>query len=138
MYMHSCIYTSPPNPTPRGFLSYLLLNLLLYFLFIFHLPRCTLPDFPSVSSLAFLPFFPCCHLITTSKFNSKTVSVLHSLDPSHVSFSSFTFPGAPYRIFLLFLYLASFTMLSSNINNQLRLFFQSDQEDRIRVNSVRA
>jgi len=32
-----------------------------YFLLIFHLPRCTLPDFPPVSSLASLPFLSCCH-----------------------------------------------------------------------------
>ena len=31
------------------------------------------------------------------------VPVLSSLYPSHISFSYFTFPGAPYRIFLLFL-----------------------------------
>ena len=37
----------------REFPSYLLPS---YFLFILYLPRCTLPDFPSVSSLAFLPF----------------------------------------------------------------------------------
>ena len=38
--------TSPPNSTPRLFLSYLLL----YFTFIFNLPRLTIPDFPSISS----------------------------------------------------------------------------------------
>ena len=33
----------------------------------------------------------------------QAVPVLSSLYPSLISFSSFTFPGAPYRIFLLFL-----------------------------------
>ena len=32
-----------------------------YFLFIYNLPRCILPDFPYVSSLAFLPLLSCCH-----------------------------------------------------------------------------
>ena len=52
--------------TPRRFPSYLLLTLLLYFLFIFYLPRCTLPDFPSVSSLTFLSFWSCCNRTTTT------------------------------------------------------------------------
>ena len=39
---------------------------LFYFLFIFHLPRCTLPDLPSVSSLASLRFLSCCHRTTTT------------------------------------------------------------------------
>ena len=40
-----------------------------YFLFIFYLPRIyLLPDFPSVSSLASLPFLPCCHRTTTTRF----------------------------------------------------------------------
>ena len=51
--------TSPPNSTPRRFPSHLLLTLILYFLFIFYLPRCTLPDFPC-SSQACLPF---CYLV---------------------------------------------------------------------------
>ena len=33
--------------------------------FVFYLPPCTLPDFLSVSSLASLPFLPCCHRTTT-------------------------------------------------------------------------
>jgi len=37
-----------------------------YFLFIFYLRRFTLPDFPSVSSLASLPFSPCCHRTTAT------------------------------------------------------------------------
>ena len=37
-----------------------------YFLFTLYLPRCTLPDFTSVSSPAFLPFLPCCHRTTNS------------------------------------------------------------------------
>ena len=47
------------NWTPRWSLSYLLLTPLLYFLSFFHLPRCTFPDSPSVSSQAFLPFLSC-------------------------------------------------------------------------------
>ena len=38
-----------------------------YFLFIFYLLRCTLPDFPSVSSLAPLPFLSCCYQTTTTQ-----------------------------------------------------------------------
>ena len=49
--------TSTSNSTPRRFPSYLLLTLLLHFLFIFYLLLCTLLYFPSVSSLASLPFF---------------------------------------------------------------------------------
>ena len=49
---------SPANLTSTRFLSYLLL----YFLFIFYLPRYTLPDFPSV----FFPFLSCCHLTTST------------------------------------------------------------------------
>ena len=75
--------TSPPNSAPRRFPSYLLL----YFLFIFYLPRCTLPDFPSVSSPASLPVLPCCH-----HYNC--------LAPDWISFRFF--PG----------FLASFTLLS--------------------------
>ena len=37
--------TSPPSSTPRRIPSYLLLTILIYFLFIFHIPRNTLPDF---------------------------------------------------------------------------------------------
>ena len=56
----------------------------------------------------------------TSKLNSKLVPVLPSLDPrSYISFLSFTFPGALYRIFLCFFlsFLAIFILLSSNNNN---------------------
>ena len=34
-------------------------------LYIFHIPRCTLPDFPTVSSVASLLFLYCCHRTTT-------------------------------------------------------------------------
>ena len=60
--------TSPPNSTPRRFPSYLLFTILLYFLSIFYHPRWTLLDFPSVFSLASLPFLYCCHR-TTSTWN---------------------------------------------------------------------
>ena len=53
------------NSTPWRFPSYLLLALPLYFLFIFYLPRCTLRDFPSVSTQASLLFLSCCHRTTT-------------------------------------------------------------------------
>ena len=58
--------TSPPNSTPRRFPYYLLLTFLLYFLLIFYLPHCTLPDFPSVSSQVSLPFLSCYRTATTS------------------------------------------------------------------------
>ena len=45
---------SPESPQSPDIPSYLLLILLLYFIFIFYLPRCTLPDFPSVYS--WLPY----------------------------------------------------------------------------------
>ena len=50
---------SPPNSTPRRFQHYLLLTNLLYFLFIFYLSWCTLPNFSSVSSQGSLPFLSC-------------------------------------------------------------------------------
>ena len=66
--------TSPPNSTATRFSSYLLLTLLLYLFFIFYYPRCTLPDFSSVSSLASFPFLSCCHrTTTTTKLNCKTI-----------------------------------------------------------------
>ena len=67
---------SPPNSTTRRFPSYLLLTLLLYLLFIFYLPRCTLPDFPSVSSLTSLPFLSCCHQTTIVEKTSFTINVI--------------------------------------------------------------
>ena len=64
---------SPPNWTPRRFPSYLLLTLLLYFLSIFYFRRCTLPDFPSIFSLASLPFLPCCHWSITTTFENSDI-----------------------------------------------------------------
>ena len=62
-YFHSLTsVTSPSNSTPRLFPSYLLL----YFRFIFYLPRWTLSDFPYISSLASLPFLSCFHGTTTT------------------------------------------------------------------------
>ena len=58
---HKSHHTS--NLNYMRFPSYLLFTFLLYFLFIFYLPRCTQPDFPSVFSLASLPFLPCCHRV---------------------------------------------------------------------------
>jgi len=46
--------------SPRRFPTYLLL----YLFFIFYLSRCTLTNFPSVSSLASLPFLSCYHRTT--------------------------------------------------------------------------
>ena len=70
-------YTS--NSTPRltfskTLPSYLLSTLLLYFLFIFFLPRCTVPDFPSVYSLA----IPCHFFLLSSnikKLGKKSLSL---------------------------------------------------------------
>ena len=51
---------SPPNSTTGG--SRFIFSVpFSYFLFIFHLPRCTLPDFPIVSFLASLLFLSCYH-----------------------------------------------------------------------------
>ena len=44
------------SPTFSYISFYLLLTFLLYFVFIFHLPRCSLLDFPFISFLASLPF----------------------------------------------------------------------------------
>jgi len=66
--------TSPSNSPPRRLPSYLLLY------FIFYLPRCTLPDFSSVSSLVSLPFLFCCHRTTkTNMYRSKTREDMKSL-----------------------------------------------------------
>ena len=52
--------TSPPNSNTSG--SRLIISVpFSYFLFIYYLPRCTLPDFTSVSTLASVPFLACCH-----------------------------------------------------------------------------
>ena len=56
-----------PNSTPRRLPSYRLLILLMYFLFILYLIRCTLLDLPSVSSLASMPFLSCYHRRTTAR-----------------------------------------------------------------------
>ena len=69
-------HTSYPSP-PRLFPSYLLL----YFLFIFYLPRCILPDFPHVSSL---PFLSLNHRTTIINKTSTNVVELIS---KHVNFS---------------------------------------------------
>ena len=60
------------KPNYRRFPSYLFCTLLL---FPFHLPRCTLPDFPSASSLASLPFLSSCY-----HQNNKSYSALHVSD----------------------------------------------------------
>ena len=52
-----CGCTSPSNSPSRLIFSVPFS----YFLFIFNLPRCTLPDFLYVSSLASLIFLSCCH-----------------------------------------------------------------------------
>ena len=69
------------NSTPRRFPSYLIFTLLLYFLFIFHLPRCTLPDFLSKSPHTSLPYLSCCHRTTTSPFliviDREIFSIMH-------------------------------------------------------------
>ena len=57
--------TSTPNPTTDG--SRLIFSVpFSCFIFIFYLTRCILLNFPSVSSLASLPFLPCCHRTTTT------------------------------------------------------------------------
>ena len=53
-------------------------SLLIYFLSIFYLPRCTLPDFPSTHSLASLPCLPCSHR------NSNVVTI--TLRPEVVNY----------------------------------------------------
>ena len=63
-YIHRTLYThSKLNSKTVPVLEFLWVSwpALLYFLLIFYLPRCTLPEFPSVSSLVSLPFLSCCH-----------------------------------------------------------------------------
>ena len=85
MYISFCFYESQPHKGQltfrlkyRRFPSYLLCTLLLYFLFIFCLFRCTLPNFPSVTSLASLPFLPCCHRTTTNVRYEVLVCIMTS------------------------------------------------------------
>ena len=71
------IADSPPNSTTGDFRLIFSVPFS-YSLFIFYLPRCTQLDFHSVSSLASLPFLPCCHrTITTklTKITTKSISV---------------------------------------------------------------
>ena len=49
--------------------------LLSYFLFIFHIPWCTLPYFPSISSQASMPFLSCCYRTTIFEGKQKYLSV---------------------------------------------------------------
>ena len=42
-----------------------------YLIIFFYLPRCTLPNFLSVSSLSSLPFLSCCHQTTTTSISMK-------------------------------------------------------------------
>ena len=59
--------TSPPNPTTGG--SILIFSITFsYFLFSFYLPWSTLPDFPSVTSLASMPFLSSCHHNNKTRF----------------------------------------------------------------------
>ena len=80
--------TSPTNSTIGSF--HLISSVpFSHFLFIFYLPRCTLPNFLSDSSLASLP------LRQISSYLILTL-LLYFL-------FIFTFPGAPYWIFYLYL-----------------------------------
>ena len=45
---------------------------------IFYLPRCTLPDFSSVSSLVSLPSLSCCHRTTTMRKVNNVRTVIFS------------------------------------------------------------
>ena len=70
--------SSPPNPTAGG--SQLIFSVhFSYFLFIFYLPHCTLPDFLSVSSLASLPFLPYCHRTRTTYHNIGSIKLPNAL-----------------------------------------------------------
>ena len=65
--------------TLRRFTSYLLFIRLLCFLIILYLPRCTIPEFPSVSSQASLPFLSCCHRTTICFVMNARCSSLQSV-----------------------------------------------------------
>ena len=68
--------TSSSNSTPGRFLFYLLLNLLLYLLFIFYITRCTLPDFLSVSSLDSLPFLSSYYRTTITTISQAITMIM--------------------------------------------------------------
>ena len=71
--------TSLPNSNTGG--SSLIFSVpFSYFLFIFYLPRWILPDFPSVSSLASLPFLPCCYQTTTTQRQNNRVMLSYWID----------------------------------------------------------
>ena len=78
------------NSTPRRLSSYLLLALLPYFFFIFYLPRCSLPNFPSVSSLVSLPLLSCCPRTTSVIFPLSTYH--RAVKRKHVLWRWFFFP----------------------------------------------
>ena len=76
-------------------------EILLYFLFIFYLSRCTLPEFLSVSSHASLPFLSCCYRTTrtivlhdirifilgpnTQKYHSSMMNLTPNASWRHIS-----------------------------------------------------
>ena len=81
---NSAPFHSPRLQTQAGVSCLIFFAPFSYFLFIFSLPRCTLPDFPSViSSLASLPFLPCCHdnnnkLVTQQTCYEEHSELIHS------------------------------------------------------------
>ena len=82
IYIYVCIYiyiynyhlTSKVN-SRTGFPSYLLI----YFPFICLPSRCTPPDFPSIPSLASLPFLSCCHRTTTCASRKNMLAIFASV-----------------------------------------------------------
>ena len=53
------------------------LNHFFIFPFIWYLPRCTIPNFPAVSSPASLPFSSCCHRTTTTTCSYQDSRVIN-------------------------------------------------------------
>ena len=82
--------TSPPNPTTGG--SRLFFSVpFSYCLFSFYLPRCTLPDFPSFSSLASQPFLSCCHHNNNNNNNILPIFLYSGLEIRHMHHIDFCF-----------------------------------------------
>ena len=62
---------------------------------------------------------------TSQGFQIQAIPILSPLYPSLISFSSFTFPGAPYRIFLPFLLWLPCYFYLIVVTEQLQLVFTS-------------
>jgi len=85
---------------PTGFSFYFFPGFLAIFILLSSNNNNTLPDFPSTSSLASLPFIPCCHRTTTLVSNTNSLTGKTYIDPAYRFPSdwrlSTSFEGPPY------------------------------------------